>query len=387
MNPAYRLHSAPRSKPVSSPIRILTAVPICDGHDSAIITINLELIRSGVEVIYLGYNRSARDIVRAAIQEDVHAVGISSYNGGHVEFFGEVLSRLRRHGAEIAVFGGGGGTITPGDARIMKRRGVDEIFFAGTPLDDMVAFVIRNYGNPSYSTHRRPRAPRADGELARALTLAGTRASPAVSGRDGENRRTSAVVGVTGPGGAGKTTLIDELTLRFLDARPRGRLAILSHDPSLGGKGALLGDRATMVYAQDDRVFMRSLATRGNSGGLASGTRRCLETLKAAGFDMVLVESTGIGQEDLPFPGGLVDKQVLVMSPDYGSRLQLQKIVMLEAADIVVVNKSDLPAARTALSEIEQRLALNRRAQQLIATVAKRHRDPGVDELFTKIIA
>jgi methylmalonyl-CoA mutase len=191
---------------------------------------------------------------------------------------------------------------------------------------------------------------------------------------------------VTGPGGAGKTTLIDELTLRFLNARPRGRLAILSHDPSLRSEGALLGDRATMIYAQDDRVFMRSLATRGNSGGLARSTRRCLEALTASGFDLVLVESTGIGQEDSPFRADLVDKQVLVMSPDYGSRLQLQKIVMLEAADIVVVNKSDLPAARTALLEIDQRLTLNRRKQQLIATVAKRHRDPGVDELFTEII-
>ena len=388
MNPAHRLHPARRSKPASSPIRILTAVPICDGHDSAIITINLELIRNGVEVIYLGYNRSARDIARAAIQEDVRAIGISSYNGGHVEFFNEVLGRLRRHGAkQIGVFGGGGGTITPADARTMKRHGVDEIFFAGTPLDDMVAFVKQKYGNPSNTSARRNHQPGTDGQLALALTLAGARARPMAPGpRDAVIRRAGPVIGVTGPGGAGKTTLIDELTLRFLKTRPRGRLAILSHDPSLGSEGALLGDRATMIYAQDDRVFMRSLATRGNSGGLAPSTRRCLEALTSGGFDLVLVESTGIGQEDSPFRAGLVDKQVLVMSPDYGSRLQLQKIVMLEAADIVVVNKSDLPAARTALLEIDQRLTLNRRKQQLIATVAKRHRDPGVDELFTEII-
>src|SRR5206468_7971607 len=127
--------------------RILTAVPICDGHDSAIITINLELVRHGVEVIYLGYHRSVRDIVRAAVQEDVQAIGLSSYNGGHVEFFSEVLSGLRRAGAKsIGVFGGGGGTITLADARLMKRRGVDEIFFAGTPLADVVAWVKRTYG-------------------------------------------------------------------------------------------------------------------------------------------------------------------------------------------------------------------------------------------------
>src|SRR5437588_10983545 len=124
---------------MGSPIRILTAVPICDGHDSAINTINLEFIRHGIEVVYLGYHRSARDIVRAAIQEDVRAVGISSYNGGHVEFFSDVLARLRRAGAgDIGVFGGGGGTITVADAKAMKRRRGDEVFFAGTPLGTMV---------------------------------------------------------------------------------------------------------------------------------------------------------------------------------------------------------------------------------------------------------
>src|SRR5205809_3444294 len=123
-----------------SPIRILTAVPICDGHDSAINTINLEFIQHGIEVIYLGYHRSVGDIVRAAIQEDVRAIGISSYNGGHVEFFAEVVSLLRKRGSDIGVFGGGGGTITHEDAAIMRRKGVDEIFFAGTSLDDMAKF-------------------------------------------------------------------------------------------------------------------------------------------------------------------------------------------------------------------------------------------------------
>src|SRR5215468_6887905 len=132
---------------MGSPIRILTAVPICDGHDSAINTINLEFIRHGIEVVYLGYHRPVGDIVRAAIQEDVRAIGISSYNGGHIEFFSEVLTLLRREGAQhIGVFGGGGGTITQADAKIMKRRGVDEIFFAGTSLQHMVEFVKRAYG-------------------------------------------------------------------------------------------------------------------------------------------------------------------------------------------------------------------------------------------------
>src|SRR6202043_3174694 len=132
-----------------APIRVLTAVPICDGHDSAINTINLEFIRHGIEVVYLGYHRSVSDIVRAAVQEDVRAIGISSYNGGHVEFFAEVVGLLRKRGADdIKVFGGGGGTITYEDASAMKRKGVDEIFFAGTSLEEMVKFVHQRYGKP-----------------------------------------------------------------------------------------------------------------------------------------------------------------------------------------------------------------------------------------------
>src|SRR5262249_44930070 len=150
-----------------------------------------------------------------------------------------------------------------------------------------------------------------------------------------------------GPGGAGKTTLIDELVLRRLRHDPRSRVAILSHDPSAVGSGALLGDRATMIYSQDDRVFMRSLATRGRSGGLARTTSCCLDALRRHGeFDVVFVETVGIGQESAPFAKGDVDQTVFVMSPDYGSRLQLQKIVMLDVADVVVVNKLDLPGAK-----------------------------------------
>ena len=146
-----------------SPIRILTAVPICDGHDSAINTINLEFIRHGIEVIYLGYHRSVGDIVRAAIQEDVRAIGISSYNGGHIEFFAEVVALLRKRGSDIKVFGGGGGTITHDDAAAMKRKGVDKIFFAGTSLAEMTDYVREHYGKPR---EKRPRVKSPDMELA-----------------------------------------------------------------------------------------------------------------------------------------------------------------------------------------------------------------------------
>jgi methylmalonyl-CoA mutase len=374
---------------VSPPRRILTAVPLCDGHDSAITTINLELVRNGWEVVYLGYHQAASAIARAAVQEDVQAIGLSSYNGGHVVFFREVVDRLRARGArDITLFGGGGGTITANDEKAMRRAGVRRIFFPGTPLSEMMTALSRDVRHAPNGG----RKLRGDRALGRAITLAETTSARSKTSSATRARRRMLTVGVAGPGGAGKSTLIDELTSRFLRRVPAGRVAILANDPSHpGAGGALLGDRVSAIYSDDDRVFFRSLATRGSLTGVSSAVPAALELLEASGhFDLVFVESVGIGQESDPFGvlGGrqrLVDLVLFVLSPHYGGRIQLQKIPLLSGADLAVLNKCDDPRATSAKAEIAALLSDGERNPALYGTVASKHDDAGVDALFAAI--
>jgi methylmalonyl-CoA mutase cobalamin-binding domain/chain len=388
----------PRRAPAPElPLRILTAVPICDGHDSAVTTINIELARHGIEVIYLGYHQSATAIVRAAIQEDANVVGLSSYNGGHIVFFKEVVDQLRACGSgDIPVFGGGGGTITPADERVMKRQGTDRIFFAGTPLDDIMALIKREYARAAKPNARF----KGDRALARAITVAESaafagqpvRPSALVPRPARKGAARSFVLGIAGPGGAGKSTLIDELTSRFLQKVPTGRIAILANDPSHpDSHGAILGDRVSAIYAQDDRVFFRSMATRGSLTGIAAAAPAAIEILRRSGeFDLILVESVGVGQESDPFGvfgRKLVDATLFVLAPHYGGRIQLQKIALLNGADFVALNKCDHPMAHTAKAEIQARLDTNGKGQTLHPTTAARHFDPGVTALFDALAA
>jgi methylmalonyl-CoA mutase cobalamin-binding domain/chain len=370
-----------RSNLVSDPLRILTAVPLCDGHDSAVMAVNQALIHHGFEVVYLGYHRSVEDIVRAAIQEDVVAVGISSYNGGHLEFFREVVESLAAVGRDdIGVFGGGGGTITPADVVLMKSYGVDEIFLAGTSFEWIAERLRELYRGRRDRTKYEQSTVADDRDLAMVLSAVGELDLDEKKWQRGSAK----VIGFTGPGGAGKSTLIDEWVRGYLAGKPDGRVAILTHDPSSTERGGLLADRASMVYAQNDRVFMRSLATRGRQGGFAPSTENCLRVLASmeAGFDHVLVETVGTGQEALPFEGSVIDTKVLVLHPEYGARVQLQKILMMDRADVVVLNKTDWASAARAVEEVMHQISLrNGGGVRLYQTKASEHGNVGVTEL------
>ncbi|HEX7063181.1 MAG TPA: cobalamin-dependent protein, partial [Woeseiaceae bacterium] len=352
------MSTAARDLPVVSgrtkrtPLRFVTAASLFDGHDAAI-NIMRRLIQSrGVEVVHLGHNRSVDEIVRAAIQEDADGIAVSSYQGGHNEFFRYMIDRLREAGADhIRVFGGGGGTITPAEIEALTDYGVERIYHPHdgmelgleAMIDDLVARTERA---------REERAPLADRPHDAALDIAATMSAiedgaleDAELSRWRKSWRMQAkrvpVVGITGTGGAGKSSVTDELLNRFLACFPGMRIAVLAVDPTRRRTGgALLGDRIRMNSLRSERVFMRSFATRRQHLATSRMLADHILLLKAQGFDLVLVETAGIGQSDSEIVD-LVDFSVYVMTSDYGAASQLEKIEMLDFADLIVLNKYD----------------------------------------------
>ncbi|MDY6832517.1 MAG: fused isobutyryl-CoA mutase/GTPase IcmF [Thermodesulfobacteriota bacterium] len=386
-------------------VRVVTATSLFDGHDAAINIMRRMLQDTGVEVIHLGHNRSATEIVDAAVAEDAHGIAVSSYQGGHMEFFKYVLELLKeKDAAHIRVFGGGGGVIVPEEIRELEACGVTKIYSpddgAKMGLQGMINHMVRQL---DFATVGRKKVDLSclsvdrPLEVARMITRAGLK-SPQSGGLTTAVKRILAaqarerrvpVVGITGTGGAGKSSLTDELILRFLMDTKKLRVAVLCVDPSRRKSGgALLGDRIRMNAITDPRVYMRSLATRASATELPPAMADIIHIVKAAGFDLVMVETAGIGQGDSRIHD-LVDVSLYVMTSEFGAASQLEKIDMLDFADIVAINKFDKQGSEDALRDVRKQLQRNRKAFDLpvetmpvFGTMAARFNDDGVTALY-----
>jgi methylmalonyl-CoA mutase len=433
--------------PAASPLRFVTAASLFDGHDAAINIMRRLIQAQGAEVIHLGHNRSVEDVVRAALQEDADAIALSSYQGGHVEYFKYMVDMLRERGAgHIRVFGGGGGTITPEEIKELQDYGVERIYHPNdgmhlglvAMIEDVVARAAGSRdaqkpglgavgsrdsglgtGDSGLGTAEKPGiddeiaigrmlSAIEDGffseqELVRlretwALASASPQSRvpspgsrlPTVPGPG--SRLLTPVIGLTGTGGAGKSSVTDELMNRFLQAFPQMRIAVISVDPTRRRSGgALLGDRIRMNSLRSSRVVMRSMATRRQHAATNLVLRDCIAFLKSLGFDLVMVETAGIGQSDSEIVD-LVDFPVYVMTSDFGAPSQLEKIDMLDFAELVVLNKFDKRGAEDALRDVRKQWKRNRVAFQtkdedvpVYPTIASQFNDPGITWMFVNL--
>ena len=386
-------------------IRFVTAASLFDGHDASINIVRRMLQASGCEVIHLGHNRSVEDVVTAALEEDVQGIAVSSYQGGHVEYFKYLLDSLRERGGEnIKVFGGGGGVIVADEIRELQSYGVARIY---SPEDGQM-MGLQGMINDMLARCDEDLSQHAPGDLtalkrgdrrslARLLTaLENGAAEPRLRAQMLNEAETIAVpaLGITGTGGSGKSSLTDELIRRFrLDQRDRIDIAVLAVDPSRRKSGgALLGDRIRMNAIEGGRVFMRSLATRGAQGEVSKSLPDAIAACKVAGFDLVLVETSGIGQGDSGIVP-LVDASLYVMTPEYGAASQLEKIDMLDFADFVAINKFDRKGAEDALRDVRKQYQRNRKLfdrspdeMPVYGTIASRFNDDGVTALYQGIL-
>src|SRR5436309_13142123 len=391
---------------VANKVRFVTAAALFDGHDASINIMRRILQASGAEVIHLGHNRSVGEVVAAALQEDVQGIAVSSCQGGHVEYFKYMIDLLRERGGEnIKVFGGGGGVIVADEIRELQAYGVARIY---TPEDgqkmglqgminDMLASCDEDLSQ--HAPNELNGVKRGDRRgLARLITALENGATD-LKLRKQMLKEADAlsvpVLGVTGTGGSGKSSLADELVRRFrLDQQDRLDIAILAVDPSRRKSGgALLGDRIRMNAIAGSRVFMRSLATRGAESEISKGVPDVIAACKVAGFDLVLVETSGIGQGDAAIVP-LVDASLYVMTPEYGAASQLEKIDMLDFADFVAINKFDRKGGEDALRDVRKQYQRNRGLfdrpadeMPVYGTIASRFNDDGVTALYQGILA
>ncbi|GAC1532823.1 MAG: methylmalonyl-CoA mutase family protein [Ramlibacter sp.] len=389
-------------------VRFVTAASLFDGHDAAINIMRRILQGMGAEVIHLGHNRSVDEVVTAALQEDVQGIAVSSYQGGHVEYFKYMVDLLRQRGGQhIQVFGGGGGVIVPAEIRDLHDYGVTRIY---TPEDgqrmglqgmigEMVMRCDKDLSTCAPATLQaiEGHADASWRALAQLITALenGTAGAPLLQQlRDRAAMRKVPVLGITGTGGAGKSSLTDELIRRLrLDQSDRLRVAVISIDPSRRKSGgALLGDRIRMnaigPWQQGQRVFMRSLATRDFGSEISAALPDVIAACKAAGFDLVVVETSGIGQGDAAIVP-LVDVPMYVMTPEFGAASQLEKIDMLDFAEFVAINKFDRKGAPDALRDVAKQVQRNREAwgkrpeeMPVFGTMAARFNDDGVTALY-----
>ena len=394
-------NTAPLHVP-THPVRFVTAASLFDGHDAAINIMRRILQRQGAEVIHLGHNRSVDEVVAAAIQEDAQGIAISSYQGGHVEYFTYLVELLRERGAgHIKVYGGGGGVIVPAEIELLHSRGVARIFSPEDGqrlgLPGMINIMIRECDVDLADTPPASADAVFSGEtgaLARALTLAEAGRLPAEwrdrLTPDAVAARPVPVLGITGTGGSGKSSLTDELVRRFrLDQEDKLRIAVLAVDPTRRrGGGALLGDRIRMNSLVGENVFFRSMATRGTEGHLPEHLGDAIALLKASGFDLVIVETPGIGQGDAGIVS-YVDSSLYVMTPEFGAASQLEKIDMLDYADAVAINKFERRGAEDARRDVSRQLVRNRDAfgafwedMPVFGTSAATFNDDGVTALY-----
>jgi len=409
-------HQTTTYKPKNA-IRIVTAASLFDGHDAAINLMRRILQSSGAEVIHLGHNRSVAEIVDCAIQEDAQAVAITSYQGGHVEFFKYMHDLLKERGAgHIRIFGGGGGTILPSEIEELHAYGITRLYSPddgrSLGLQGMINDLLGRCDFPTITAlngqakalpHKDPKAigslitlaenhPEEFEKVKNSLTPG---PSPRERGDGGALLPGSVVpvLGITGTGGSGKSSLVDELVRRYLLHFPDQTIAIISVDPSKRKTGgALLGDRIRMNSIHNPRVYMRSLATRQSNLALSRHVQESIDICKAAGYDLIIVETSGIGQSDTEITEHS-DVALYVMTSEYGAATQLEKIDMLDFADLIAINKFDKPGSLDALRDVKKQYRRNHQLWEaaeddlpVYGTVASQFNDAGMNTLFTKVM-